>query len=65
MDTLPPDYKAVLIMHYTDDMTFEEIATVLVRPMNTVKSWHHRAIGKIREILMPRYANNNPRHSAP
>ena len=51
MDTLPPDWRAVLVMHYTDDMTFEEIATVISRPMNTVKSWHHRAIQKIREIL--------------
>ncbi len=52
METLPEDWRAVLVMHYTDDMTFEEIATVISRPMNTVKSWHHRAIRKIRDILI-------------
>ncbi len=57
MDTLPPDWKAVLVMHYTDDMTFEEIAVVLSKPMNTVKSWHHRAIIKIREILTLHHNN--------
>ncbi len=52
METLHPDWRAVLIMHYTDEMTFEEIATVLTRPMNTVKSWHRRALQKVRETIM-------------
>jgi len=54
MEDISPDWRAVLIMRYTDDMTFEEIATVLSRPMNTVKSWHHRAMNKIKETLISR-----------
>jgi RNA polymerase sigma-70 factor (ECF subfamily) len=49
MNTLPPDYRVILAMHYEEDMTFEDIAEVLDRPMNTVKSWHRRAIFQIRE----------------
>ena len=52
METLHPDWRAVLIMHYTDEMTFEEIAAVLTRPMTTVKSWHRRSLQKIRETRM-------------
>ena len=57
MDTLPQDWRVVLVMRYTDDMTFEEIASVLSRPMNTVKSWHHRSVQKIREILTLHHNN--------
>ncbi len=52
METLPQDWRAVLVMHYTDEMTFEDIAMVLGRPMNTVKSWHRRSLIKIREMLI-------------
>ncbi len=48
MAGLHPDHRAVLVMHYHDDMTFDEIAIVMRRPMNTVKSWHRRSLAKIR-----------------
>jgi len=38
-------------MHYRQDMTFEEIAIVMGKPMNTVKSWHRRALAKFKEML--------------
>lgn len=52
MDKLPPDYRTTLIMHYNEDMTFEEIAKIMKKPMNTVKSWHRRALIKVRELLI-------------
>ncbi len=52
MSVLHPDHRAVLIMHYREDMTFEEIAETLKRPMNTVKSWHRRSLDKIRDSLV-------------
>ncbi len=55
--TLHPDYKAVLMMHYRDDMTFQEIASILGKPMNTVKSWHRRALQKVRKLLPHRAAD--------
>jgi len=54
MKDLHPDHRAVLIMHYREDLTFDEIAEILDRPMNTVKSWHHRAVIKIRGLLAHR-----------
>lgn len=51
LETLNPDHRAVLMLHYRDDMTFEEIARVVGKPMNTVKSWHRRALIRIKEML--------------
>jgi len=48
---LHPDHRSVLTLHYQDGMTFDEIAEVLDKPMNTVKSWHHRALIKVRTEL--------------
>ena len=54
MQHLPPDYRAVLVLHYRSEMTFDEIAEIMDAPMNTVKSWHRRALIKLRELLMHR-----------
>jgi RNA polymerase sigma-70 factor (ECF subfamily) len=51
MSVLHPDHRAALVMHYRDQMTFDEIAVIMDKPMNTVKSWHRRAIGKLRGRL--------------
>jgi len=50
---LHPDHVAVLTLHYREDMTFDEIAIVMNRPMNTVKSWHRRAVERLRDLLAP------------
>ncbi|MEN9912823.1 MAG: hypothetical protein RLY66_231 [Candidatus Parcubacteria bacterium] len=51
LDTLHPDHRSVLTLYYHEELTFEEIAETLERPMNTVKSWHRRALIKIRGLL--------------
>lgn len=51
MEILHPDHRAVMLMHYRDNMTFDEIAIILDKPMNTVKSWHRRALSKIKGSL--------------
>ena len=38
LDILHPDHRSVLIMHYNEEMTFDEIADSIGKPMNTVKS---------------------------
>lgn len=40
---LPENYQTVLTLHYQEGLTFQEIGTVMNRPLNTVKSWHRRA----------------------
>lgn len=51
LERLPPAQREVLLLHYTEDMTFHEIGRVLGAPLHTVKSRHHRAIIALREIL--------------
>ena len=45
---LSVDYQMVLLLHYQEGLTFEEIGTILDTSPNTVKSWHHRALAQIR-----------------
>jgi RNA polymerase sigma-70 factor (ECF subfamily) len=51
IDKLPNNYKEVLILYYQEDMTFKEIGELLGKPLNTVKSYHHRALNILREIV--------------
>jgi len=51
LDELPINYKTILVLHYQEDMTFEEIGRILDKPLNTVKSQHYRAIRDLKEML--------------
>jgi len=51
MEILHPDHRAVVIMHYREELTFDEIALIMKKPMNTVKSWHRRALIRLRSRL--------------
>ena len=51
LDKLPIYYKIILVLHYQEDMTFDEIGKVLDKPLNTVKSQHRRAITLLRKML--------------
>ena len=51
LDTLPENYKTVIVLHYENGMTFEEIGISMKTPANTVKSWHRRAILTLRARL--------------
>ncbi len=48
LGTIHPDHRAILLLHYRENMTFDEIAKIVGRPMNTVKSWHRRALMRLR-----------------
>ncbi len=45
------EYNSVLMLHYHQELTFEEIATIMAIPMNTVKSWHRRALIELKVLL--------------
>ncbi|HVY72882.1 MAG TPA: sigma-70 family RNA polymerase sigma factor [Candidatus Paceibacterota bacterium] len=49
---LPPQYREVLTLHYTNHLTLEEVATVLGEPKNTTKSRHRRALIALRARLV-------------
>lgn len=53
LDTLKPHDRQVLILHYQEDLTFEEISSILQKPLNTVKSINRRAIIALRKTLEP------------
>lgn len=55
LEQLKPKYKEVLVLYYQEDMTFKQIGEVLGKPLNTVKSYHHRALILLREILHQNY----------
>ncbi len=43
--------RTLLLLHETEDMSFEEIALIVKKPMNTVKSQYRRALEKLRLAL--------------
>ena len=51
VDRLAPEAREILLLHYTNGLTFLEIGETLGEPQNTVKSRHHRAILNLRKML--------------
>jgi RNA polymerase sigma factor (sigma-70 family) len=49
LEKLRKDYQEVLVLHYQEEMTFEEIGKVLGKSLNTVKSQHRRAIIELKK----------------
>jgi len=51
LDKIPSNYREVLILYYQEEMTFNEIGKLLDKPLNTVKSYHHRALLLLRGMV--------------
>jgi RNA polymerase sigma-70 factor (ECF subfamily) len=51
LEKLPEQYKTVLALHYQEEMTFEEAGKVLGKPLNTVKSYHFRALKLLHQTM--------------
>jgi len=52
LDKLSLQYRTILILHYQEEMTFDEIGKILKKPLNTVKSYHRRAILELRNMII-------------
>lgn len=48
---LRKERSSVIMLHYHQELTFDEIAAILGAPMNTVKSWHRRALMQLKNSL--------------
>lgn len=48
---LPENYRAVIILHHMEGISYTEIGDVLGVPRNTAKTWGHRARGLLCEAL--------------
>ncbi len=51
LELLPPLYRTVIVLRYTEEMSYEEMAAALDVPINTVRTHLHRAKMKLRELL--------------
>ncbi len=51
LNKLSPSYREILVLHYQEEMTFDEIGKILDKPLNTVKSQHRRAIIELQKML--------------
>ncbi len=51
IDRLPEHYRVVIMLYYYSELTYEEIAEVTGRPLNTVKAHLHRAKARLRDLL--------------
>ncbi|MFZ2555615.1 MAG: sigma-70 family RNA polymerase sigma factor [Minisyncoccia bacterium] len=47
---LSPDVRDILLLHYVDGMTFDEIGRIREESLNTVKSRHRRALLLLRKL---------------
>lgn len=56
IDNIPHPYRTVLTLYHLDDLSYEEIGSVLDMPEGTVKSYLFRARKKLRERLSSRYS---------
>ncbi len=55
IDKIKPKYKAIVVLFYRDDLSYEEISQVLDLPINTVKTHLYRAKKALSEELKNLY----------
>jgi RNA polymerase sigma-70 factor (ECF subfamily) len=51
LEEISAPYGIILLMHYKDDFSLAEIAEILGKPYNTVKSQHNRALKALKNTL--------------
>lgn len=51
LDRLKKDDKEILVLKYFADLTFKDIAKVMKKSENTIKTKHYRALEKVKDIL--------------
>ncbi|MFA6445926.1 MAG: RNA polymerase sigma factor [Candidatus Paceibacterota bacterium] len=51
LQTLSPENREILFLHYNEELTFDEIGKILRKPLHTVKSQHRRALLSLRDKI--------------
>jgi RNA polymerase sigma-70 factor (ECF subfamily) len=49
---IPEHYRIILTLHYKEDFSLFEIAEILGKPYNTIKSQHIRALASLKRVLL-------------
>ncbi|OGI26269.1 MAG: hypothetical protein A3J76_04505 [Candidatus Moranbacteria bacterium RBG_13_45_13] len=52
LQKLPPHYRVILLLHYKEDFSLHEIAEIIDKPYNTIKSRHQRGLARLRKLLL-------------
>ncbi len=59
LNMIPIDLKVIMILRHGEEMTFEEIAKVVDKPVNTVKSQYRRTLFTLKEHINSRMHRNS------
>lgn len=51
LNQINPEYKEVLILRHSSNMTFAEIGEALNKPLHTVKSQYRRGVASLRRVM--------------
>jgi len=51
VEALTPHYQQVIALYYWQELSYEEIAVILDRPIGTVRTWLHRAKNELGKEL--------------
>jgi RNA polymerase sigma-70 factor, ECF subfamily len=51
LDRLSIGYRQVIVLYYWDEMSYEDIAVVMDRPIGTIRTWLFRAKEELRKEL--------------
>jgi RNA polymerase sigma-70 factor (ECF subfamily) len=54
LQTLRPEYRLVFVLFHEQNLSYDEIARAVARPVGTVKTWLHRARAQLAEDLSRR-----------
>ena len=54
LSRLRPDYRLVFVLFHEQNLSYDEIARAVTRPVGTVKTWLHRARAELAEDLSRR-----------
>jgi RNA polymerase sigma-70 factor (ECF subfamily) len=54
VNRLRPEYRAVFLLYHEQNLSYDEIARSLERPVGTVKTWLHRARAELAHDLASR-----------
>ncbi len=49
--SLPSHYQQVVVLYYWEEHSYEQIAAVMERPVNTIRTWLYRAKAELRKEL--------------
>lgn len=47
-----PDFREIMLLHYTENLTFQEISIITKKPLNTIKSQHRRGLESLRKLIV-------------